>query len=234
MAGGRRPPSLPGPGSVHNLLSFPGGTSTAQKTALPSSLLTHPPQRVRAGLGGERGPGSGGSPGGRAAPPPAEPALLACLRRRLGRSAGRGARTQMHRPLFGRRGTHRLLAGLPSPPLSPVPSPRAPRTGAHRPGTRRGRRGPFRRAGRGRAPPPAGVQPATPRGGGFRGSPSPEPPAAPLPSARLSLGLFQKGERWGRPDREVGEKVACLLGCWRGATETRRVPVCSRRSGVWG
>lgn len=37
MAGGRRPPSLPGPGRTHNLLSLPGGASAARRTVLPSS-----------------------------------------------------------------------------------------------------------------------------------------------------------------------------------------------------
>ncbi|CAI9178597.1 unnamed protein product [Rangifer tarandus platyrhynchus] len=154
MAGGRRPPSLPGPGRTHNLLSLPGGASTARRTVLPSSprspTAAEPP-----------GPASGGARRGRQGAEvsrrtrgatPGQPALLrlsgggsgGALGRRAGR---RGSRAE--EPICLWQARHAAPPPLRRPALlSPVPSPRARRDPEWtRPG--RGRRGPSRRAGRG-------------------------------------------------------------------------------------
>lgn len=108
--------------------------------------------------------------------------------------AGRRARTQMHRPLFGRRGTHRLLPPLPGPPLFLVPSPRAQRTQSRQTGVaaRLARR--SGRAGRGGVHPAVrwGPSPPTPhprRRTSLPGSPSREPPPA----------SFERESGGGRP-----------------------------------
>lgn len=217
MAGGRRPPLVPGPGRALNLLSFPGGTSTAEETVLPSSprspTATEPP-------GPTRGRGQG---------PAAEAPREDRLRRPQcgprpprvsggggwGGSRGAGTRSERRGPRVGRRGTHRLLprppARPPGPPLSAVPSPRAPRTrgGRTRDEARPAGTFPARGEGRGGARPPVRGDPSPSRGQ------LPRPPAPP--PALLSLRHFQRGERGRQADREVGEKVACLLGCSPGA-----------------
>lgn len=225
MAGGRRPPLLPGPGRTLNLLS-PGRASKARKTVLPSS-----PRSLTAaepwGPTREEEPGRRRAPRGRAAAPPVQPPLPAALRRRrrLGRSAvaARGAPGLARRSgsAFGRRSTHRLLpsAARPSSLSRPLPSrPQGP--GADTAKARRSAAGgdpPGARGGEGARPASARC-PAHPRGG-FRGSLGPKPPPAFL-AVRL---LPTRG--WGRQtDREVREKVACPHGCSRGGWKTTHAP----------
>lgn len=169
MAGGRRPPLLPGPGRTLNLLS-PGRASKARKTVLPSSprSLTAaepwgPTRKSREGGGlredarrrrqcSPRCPrlsGGGGGSGGALWP----------------RAGRRGWRGGVDLPLAGEART--ASSPLPpGPPLSLVPSPRA-RRDPERTRRRRGAARPAgtlraRGAGRGRGRRAPGAQP-TPR-----------------------------------------------------------------------
>lgn len=161
---------LPAPGRTHNLLSFPDGTSTAEKTVLPSSLLPLKPQRARARLGRRSR--------ARLRRLPKRTGCAATSGARAPRVSRAGARTQMHRPLFGRRGTHRLLLRCPAllfllfPPLAP----RGP--GADRPG--RGAVGGDQARGARRGAPLCALGSKPISWGGVRGSPSLEPPPALL------------------------------------------------------
>lgn len=155
-------------------------------------------------------------PRGRAAPPPVEPALLACLGRGL-------ARRCTDLSLAGEARTASSSAA--GPPPSPAPSPRAPRTGADRPG--RGAGGGDRARGAQRGAPLCALGSKPISWGGFRGSPSPEPPPALFCN-------FQKAERRRQIDREVGEKVGLSFGeLVRGHRRRDTVPVCFCRSGIW-
>lgn len=195
MAGGRRPPLVPGPGRALNLLSFPGGTSTAEETVLPSSprspTATEPP-------GPTRGRGQG---------PAAEAPREDRLRRPQcgprpprvsggggwGGSRGAGTRSERRGPRVGRRGTHRLLPRPPArpagPPLSAVPSPRAPRTrgGRTRDEARPAGTFPARGEGRGGARPPVRGDPSPSRGQ------LPRPPAPLLPSSHCDTFKGESG-----------------------------------------
>lgn len=99
MAGGRRPPSFPGPGRTHNLLSLSGGASTARRTVLPSSprsaTAAEPPGLAAGGARrGRQGAEVFGRTRGAA---PGQPALLGlsgggsggALGRRAGRRSSR-------------------------------------------------------------------------------------------------------------------------------------------------
>lgn len=156
MAGGRRPPSLPGPGRTHNLLSSPGGASTARNTVLPPSSLSLPAAEPRARLGRESRGGQeaqGLRKGARRRRPcsPRSP--------RVSGGGSGGALWPRGAPGLARGGAALPLAGEartasspppPGPPLAPVPSPHA-RRDPERTQRGRGRRGPSpraRRAGR--------------------------------------------------------------------------------------
>lgn len=160
MAGGRRPPSLPAPGRTHNLLSLPGGASTACKTVLPSSprslTAAEPPGPTREG---EQGPAAGGglredARRRRPCSPASRGSLAAARAERCGRARGAVARGRRGGSAFGRRGTQRLLpsAALPSSLSCPLPS-RPPGLGADAARARRAKAGtlPARGAGRGGA-----------------------------------------------------------------------------------
>lgn len=138
---GRRPPS-PRAGAHTQLAVFPGRNIHSQEDR--SSFFAAVAKATESGpdLGEGAGPDSGGCPGGRAAPPPVEPALLACL--------GRGfARRCTDLSLAGEARTASSLRG-PALLFLMFPPPRAPRTGSRPTRTRRGRQGQARGAWRAR------------------------------------------------------------------------------------
>lgn len=164
-AGGRRPPS-PRAGARTQLAVFPGRNIHSQGDR--SSFFAAAPKATESpGRTWEEEPG-------RRRRLPGRTGCAATSGARAPRGSRAGVRTQMHRPLLGRRGTQRLRPPRPGPPPAPAPAPAPARPAdPERADPERARSAGTRRAGRGRAHPSVRGGPSPSLGVAFAAPPAP-------------------------------------------------------------